>query len=296
MAGPSEPIRRESVKTVVITASSYKPAGQEVARTTAAALEKAGVAVRLDLEGSADLSELGRGAELCISVGGDGTMLSTARRMHKAPIPTIGINTGKLGFLAEFSETELREWFTGRRTLDLRVVPRMMLKCTVHHHGHEHVRYALNDAVVHQGVMTRLVTIDMYVDGEHATQYRADGLIISTPVGSTAYSLSNGGPILTPGLRAFIVTPLAPHALTNRPIVVAGEHTLRFRLRTPVEEAALVLDGHDKLTIEQDAEFECMRAEQDFPLVRHAERSYYSVLKQKLQWGSAPVLQDEGEA
>ena len=163
------------------------------------------------------------------------------------------------------------------------------------HRGHEHVKYALNDAVVHQGVMTRLILIDMYVDDEHATQYRADGLIVSTPVGSTAYSLSLGGPILTPGLKAFIVTPIAPHALTNRPIVVDGSHKLRFRLRTPVQEAALVLDGHEKLTLEQDAEFECTRAERDFPLVCTVQRSYYSVLKQKLQWGTAPVLQDDGE-
>jgi NAD+ kinase len=157
------------------------------------------------------------------------------------------------------------------------------------------VKYALNDAVVHQGVMTRLVTIDMYVDDEHATQYRADGLIICTPVGSTAYSLSLGGPILTPGLRAFVVTPIAPHALTNRPIVVEGSHRLRFRLRTKVTEAALVLDGHEKLTLEQDAEFECSRAEYDFPLVCHADRSYYFLLKSKLQWGTAPVSDEGGE-
>ncbi len=216
-------------------------------------------------------------------------MLATARRMHDRPIPTIGVNFGKLGFLAEFTEEEVRDWIAGRQDLDLRVVPRMMLKCHVRCGGREEVRYALNDAVVHQGVMTRLVTIDMYVDGEHATQYRADGLIVSTPVGSTAYSLSLGGPILTPAMCAFIVTPIAPHSLTNRPIVVEGHHGLRFKLTTPVDEAALVLDGHEKLDLQEDAEFECRRAERDFPLVAHARRSYYSLLKTKLQWGSSPL-------
>jgi NAD+ kinase len=286
-------IRREDVKTVVITSSTYKPAGQEVARGLATAFERAGVRVRTDLDGTADLAVFGKDADLCVSVGGDGTMLSTARRMHVTPIPTLGINTGKLGFMAEFSDGQIRDWIDGRRSLDLRIVPRMMLKCRVRHRGHEHTKYALNDAVVHQGLMTRLIMLDMYVDDEHATQYRADGLIVSTPVGSTAYSLSLGGPILTPGLRAFIVTPIAPHALTNRPIVVDGSHCLRFRLRTPVQEAALVLDGHEKLTLELDAEFECTRAERDFPLVHIAQRSYYSVLKQKLQWGTTPLLSDD---
>lgn len=291
-AGVDTRIRREDVRTVVITASNWKPGGQAVARDLAAWFEKAGVAVRLDLEGTADLSELGRGASLCVSVGGDGTMLTTARRMHEAPIPTIGVNFGKLGFLAEFTDAELREWIAGRLELDLRVFPRMMLKCRVRHRGHEHVKYALNDAVVHQGVMTRLVTIDMYVDDEHATQYRADGLIVSTPVGSTAYSLSLGGPILTPGMGAFIVTPIAPHSLTNRPIVVDGRNRLRFRISTPVLEAALVLDGHEKLTLELNAEFECSRAERDFPLVSNASRSYYYLLRNKLHWGTSPALED----
>ncbi|MBI3724655.1 NAD(+)/NADH kinase [bacterium] len=289
-------IKREDVKTVVVTSSAHKPAGQDVARALGVWFERAGIAVRSDVDGSQDLAEIGKGADLCVSVGGDGTILATARRMQSAPIPTLGINIGKLGFLAEFAEAEIRDWIAGRRKIELRILPRMMLKCIVRHHGHEHVKYALNDAVVHQGVLTRLVMIDMYVDDEHATQYRADGVIVSTPVGSTAYSLSLGGPILTPGLKAFIVTPIAPHALTNRPIVVDGSHKLHFKVLTPVDEAALVLDGHEKISLERDAEFVCTRAERDFPLVCHMTRSYYSVLKQKLHWGTAPVLGEEGEA
>src|SRR2546425_11259018 len=134
-------IKREEVKTVVLTSSTYKPAAQDVARAMGVWFERAGIAVRPDYDGSADLSDLGKGADLCVAVGGDGTMLGTARRMHGSPIPTLGINTGKLGFLAEFSEIEIRDWIAGRRTIDLRMLPRMMLRCLVRHRGHEHVKY-----------------------------------------------------------------------------------------------------------------------------------------------------------
>jgi NAD+ kinase len=170
----------------------------------------------------------------------------------------------------------------------------MRLRCHVWHDGQETVQFALNDAVVNQGVITRLITIDMSVDGQHAIQYRADGLVVSGPVGSTAYSLSLGGPILTPGLKAFIVTPIAPHALTNRPIVVSGDSTLRFRLTTRVEEAALVLDGHEMIPLDERSVFEVSRAESDFQLISLSKRSYYYLLRSKLGWGENPRLQGEG--
>ena len=292
-------MKREAIKVAVVTSSRWKSAGQDVAHAIGLWLQRANIEVRMDVEGTANLAELGKGATVCFSVGGDGTMLSTARRMHDCPIPTVGVNFGKLGFLAEFTEDEIRDWIAGRIELDLRIIPRMMLQCTMKRaiatSGSPAVetRFGLNDAVLHQGVMTRLATVDMWVDDEHATQYRCDGLVVSSPVGSTAYSLSLGGPILTPGMRAFIVTPIAPHALTNRPIIVEGARTLRFRLATRVDEAALVIDGQETLPLVQGDEFEVRAAETDFPLVSHARRSYYELLKNKLEWGSAPVLKDE---
>lgn len=281
-------LRRDSLKRVLVVSSRYKPEGQDVARAISTWLERAGIEVLEDIEGTLDLSEFARGADLAISVGGDGTMLSTARRLGDTQIPTLGVNLGKLGFLAEFNEAEVRDWIGGRRELALEVTPRMRLRCTVWHEGEETSQYALNDAVVNQGLKNRLITLNMSVDDHHAIQYRADGLIVSTPVGSTAYSLSLGGPILTPGLMAYIVTPIAPHALTNRPIVVSGQSTLRFRLASPVEEAALVLDGHELLPLRESSIFQISRAESDFLLVSAAKRSHFYLLRNKLGWGKNP--------
>jgi len=292
------------VQRVVVVSSAYKPEGQDVARAIVTWLERAKVEVVQDIEGTKDLAEIGQGADLAISVGGDGTMLSTARRFGESQVPTLGVNLGKLGFLAEFNEAEVREWIAGRRELPLQVTPRMRLKCTVWKNGEETSQFALNDAVVNQGLMSRLITVNMSVDDKHAIQYRADGLIVSTSVGSTAYSLSLGGPILAPGLEAFIVTPIAPHALTNRPIVVSGTSSLRFRLASPVSEAALVLDGHVNLPLSENSIFEIQRAESDFLLVSSAKRSYYYLLRNKLGWGKNPRYraprqeredEDEGE-
>lgn len=283
-------LRREDVRKVVVFGSRYKPAAQEVARGIALWLERAGVDTVSALDGKLDATSAQ--ADLMISVGGDGTMLSAARAMGDAQVPTLGINLGKLGFLAEFTEQEVRDWIEGRAAIDLRVQPRMRLRAHVRSGAHEQVEFALNDAAVQQGLPTRLLTLDMDVDGQHATQYRADGIVISSPVGSTAYSLSLGGPILTPGLQAFIVTPIAPHALTNRPVVVAGDHTLRCTLRTAVAEAALVLDGHVLLPLEAGSTFELSRAAHDFLLVTPATRSYYYLLRQKLGWGEVPKWRD----
>jgi NAD+ kinase len=284
-------LRREDVRKVVVFGTRYKPAAQEVARGIAQWLERAGLTTVSALEGKLDAQD-GAPADLMISVGGDGTMLSAARAMGDTQVPTLGINLGKLGFLAEFTEQEVRDWIEGRAAIDLRVQPRMRLRAHVRTGAQEQVEFALNDAAVQQGLPTRLLTLDMDVDGQHATQYRADGIVISSPVGSTAYSLSLGGPILTPGLQAFIVTPIAPHALTNRPVVVGGVHALRFTLRTPVAEAALVLDGHVLLPLEAGSTFEVSRAAHDFQLVTPATRSYYYLLRQKLGWGEVPKWRD----
>lgn len=288
-------ITREELKKVVVIGSNYKPAAQDVARAVVTWLERAKIEVIPDIDGDLDLSREAEGADLAISVGGDGTMLSTARRLGPAQVPTMGVNLGKLGFLAEFTEIEVRDWIAGRRELDLGVARRMRLRCQVLKPKKSPPVYALNDAVVSQGVLTRLITIDMKVDEHQATAYRVDGLIVSSPVGSTAYSLSLGGPIVTPGMKAFIVTPIAPHALTNRPIIVTGDHKLRFRLESPVRQAALVIDGHEATPLEQGSVFEVRRARRDFLVVTPNERSYYYLLRSKLGWGENPGLQRDGD-
>lgn len=247
--------------------------------------------VLVDLEQKADLAK--KKADIALVLGGDGAILRAARQMGYAQTPALGINLGKLGFLAEFTEEEVTGWLEGKPGLDLEVEPRMRLRCAVRGADGDRVHFALNDAAVQQGVPTRLMQLDMAVDGRHATQYRADGVVVASPVGSTAYSLSLGGPILTPDVRAMIVTPIAPHALTNRPVVVGGDHVLTFTLRTQHSQGGLVLDGHVVLPLEAGSTFQISRAPVDFLLVTSVARSYYTLLRSKLGWGEVPKWQEQ---
>ena len=175
-----------------------------------------------------------------------------------------------------------------------RLDPKRMLEVTlqINGSGEKTTRYALNDVVVSQGVMTRLVNIDMAVDGFHASQYRADGLVLSTPVGSTAYSLSLGGPILAQGLRAFVITPIAPHTLTNRPIVLEGSSRVSFCVNGPVNEVALVVDGQERLDLHEGDRFAVAAAPTDFFLVSSGKHNYFDILRTKLAWGAPPGLRE----
>ena len=222
------------LKRVIVTSSRYKPQAHELVAETAARLRDLGAAVTEDPDGVLHLANLE--ADLVICVGGDGSLLSTARRLVGNCTPTLGVNLGKLGFLAEHSVADLKSYLAGEDVHGWQLNPKMMLQATIQTDSGEavsgdasvHTYYALNEVTISQGVITRLIHIDMDVNGAHASQYRADGLIISTPVGSTSYSLSLGGPILSQGLRAFVVTPNAPHALTNRAVVLEGSSTGGF--------------------------------------------------------------------
>jgi NAD+ kinase len=277
---------------VVVTSTHYKPEAHPLALELADALRALGARVTLDLSGELPLAEVAQGCELVIAVGGDGTILSTARRLVGAHVPTLGVNLGKLGFLAEHSPDEVRRYLEGGDTDGWRLSPKMMLQVALERQGVP-VRYALNDVIVSQGVMTRLIGIDMAIDGQHASQYRADGLVIATPVGSTAYSLSLGGPILSQGLRAFVITPSAPHSLTNRPIVIEGASKARFEVKGRIDELALVVDGQERLELAAGDAFTVSAAPTDFLLLSSGKRSYFDILRHKLAWGEGPRLNEE---
>jgi NAD+ kinase len=276
---------------VVVTSTQYKPTAHPLARAIATKLSDLGVSVILDLLGKLPLAQQAKDADLVISVGGDGTLLATARRLVGTHVPTLGVNLGKLGFLAEHSPEDVQDYLAGKAVNDWRLSPKMMLQLRLHQ-GNSSVYYALNDVMLSQGVMTRLISIDMAVDGQHATQYRADGFVISTPVGSTAYSLSLGGPILSQGLRNFVITPIAPHMLTNRPIVIEGSSNVSFKVHGPVAELALVVDGQERLDLQAGDSFTVCAAPTDFMLVSSGKRSYFDILRHKLGWGEAPKLHD----
>jgi NAD+ kinase len=284
-----------ALKRVVVTSSRYKPDAHPLAREVAGRLKGLGAEVLLDLEGTLPLAREAPDAEVVFAVGGDGTLLATARRLVGAAVPTLGVNIGKLGFLAEHSPAELMAYLDGERIEGWRLDPKMMLQVRLED-GQETTRYALNDVIVSQGVMTRLISLDMDVDGQHATQYRADGVVVSTPVGSTAYSLSLGGPILGPGLRAMVVTPIAPHALTNRPIVIEGASRISFEVQSPIRELALVVDGQERLPLKEGDRFAIFAAPTDFILLSSGRRSYFAILRQKLGWGEPPRLREGPDA
>jgi NAD+ kinase len=279
-----------ALRRVIITSTHHKPEAHPLAEQAANLLRELGVSVTLDLNGTTALADIP--ADLVISVGGDGTLLSTARRLVGSLTPTLGVNLGKLGFLAEHGSAELLAYLRGEATDGWRLSPKIVLQVALSGAGRY---YALNDVVISQGVMTRLIHIDMEVDGLYATQYRADGLVVSTPVGSTAYSLSLGGPILSQGLRAFVITPIAPHVLTDRPIVIEGSSEASFRLSGARGEVALVIDGQERLELSDGDRFTVCAAPTDFVLISSRRRSSFDILRRKLGWGESPHLRERPE-
>lgn len=279
---PANALRR-----VVITSTRHKPEAHPLAREVGDLLSTAGAEVVFDLSGDAELSVDADATDLILSVGGDGTLLAAARRAVGTRVPVLGVNLGKLGFLAEFDAEEAVAYASGAVTPDWPVHEKMMIQ--VRREGEPAVRYALNDVMLSQGVMTRLVGVRMRVDGAHATEYRADGLVVSTPVGSTAYSLSLGGPILSHGLRALVVTPIAPHSLTNRPIVLPGDAEIGLEIVSRSDEIAMVIDGQERVDLGVGDRISLTAADRGLHLVSTGRRSAFDVLRLKLAWGEGPM-------
>ncbi|HEU4728744.1 MAG TPA: NAD(+)/NADH kinase [Kofleriaceae bacterium] len=230
--------------------------------------------------------ELGAAIDLAVVLGGDGTMLRAARLVADHGRPVLGINLGQLGFLVGFAPMNAKEALADALAGRLAETRRMRLAVTLRRHGAEPVvRSALNDAVLHQGAMARLVEIDAYVDGEFVASYRADGLIVATPTGSTAYNMAAGGPIMLPTLAAMTLTPICAHALTNRPLVISASNTIRLKLGADVRGVLITVDaqwGHSFL--HGDA---VDIAAAPSPLVMFVPRqSFFDVMRDKLHWGA----------
>ncbi len=276
----------EALTSAVVTSTRHKPEAHPLATELAGRLADHGVDVTLDLSGEAPLAPALRTAQVVLSVGGDGTLLAAARRTVGSGVPVMGVNLGKLGFLAEFGAEEAMAYVTGKAAADWPVQEKTMLEVRVA--GREDVHYALNDVMLSQGVMTRLIGVRMRVDGRAATEYRADGVVVSTPVGSTAYSLSLGGPILDHGLHALVVTPVAPHSFTNRPIVLAGDCVIGLEILTRTDEIALVVDGQQDVHVGVGDEILVTAAPRGLTLLSTGKRSAFDVLRLKLGWGTGP--------
>ena len=247
-------------------------------KETAALVPAAAVAVT----GKPDLPPQ---SDLIVVLGGDGTLLSMARAVGDLGVPLLGVNLGGLGFLTATTLDKmipaLEAFVAGRMAID----ERMMLTARLVRNGQRLGEYAaLNDLVITKSAMSRIINLSVSVEGQYATAYRADGLIISTPTGSTAYSLSAGGPILFPTMDAVVLTPICSHTLTNRPIVLPAAHRIEVTLRTD-QEVMLTVDGQVGVALREDDTVEVRKAAARVRLARFPQTDFFSVLRTKLKWG-----------
>jgi len=223
--------------------------------------------------------------DLVVVLGGDGTLLSVARNLADS-MPILGVNMGNLGFLTEVPRAELYPSVMNFLAGDYKVEERALLEVSLKRAGGEEIQYrVLNDAVINKSALARIIQLAVTVDDYCVATYRSDGLIISTPTGSTAYNLAAGGPILHPLLPVVVLTPICPHTLTLRPIVVPYSATVDIRLETSHEEVYLTLDGQEGTQIGQGDTVSLRRSDDVVRLVKTSDRTFYDNLRDKLRWG-----------
>ncbi|MCS7079681.1 MAG: NAD(+)/NADH kinase [Chloracidobacterium sp.] len=237
-------------------------------------------------------TELAAQADLVIVIGGDGTMIYAARLLGERDVPVLGVNYGYLGYLTEYTpETAyaaLERVFAG----DLRVDVRMKLEATVERGGEPLLTaQAVNDCVITKSMLARLIPIECWIGGQFVSTFHADGLIIATPTGSTAYSLSAGGPIVHPAMQAIVITPICPHTLTNRPLVVPDTSEIELRLSTErgpfnVEDVFLTFDGQTGCAVEPEDRVLIRKSASVLKLIEPADKDYFQLLRDKLKWGN----------
>jgi len=225
--------------------------------------------------------------DLLVVLGGDGTLIHAANLLAGAPIPILGINMGSLGFLTEIREHEMYETLEAVLEGRYRLDERMKLEAALRRGEGPPILQGqvLNDVVISKGALARIADIDAYLDRSFVTTYKADGVIVSTPTGSTAYSLSAGGPILFPNLEAVVISPICPHTLTQRPLVAPPDLPVELHLTSDNGEVFLTLDGQRGLRMEPGDRVEIRRSAHRVLLVRSAALDYFTILRTKLRWG-----------
>jgi NAD+ kinase len=235
---------------------------------------------------SVERSDIPDHVEMVIVLGGDGTLLSVARLVGVHEVPILGVNLGGLGFLTEITLEELYRVLERVIQGDFITDERVVLNAAVIRRGERMAEFiVLNDAVINKGALARIIDLETTINEEYLTTFKSDGLIISTPTGSTAYNLSAGGPIVYPSLHCIIVTPICPHTLTNRPIVIPDDVEIRAILKTKQQEVILTLDGQQGFSLEFEDVVEVRKAEGRILLIKSPYRHYFEVLREKLKWG-----------
>jgi len=235
---------------------------------------------------SIEREEIPTDVEMIIVLGGDGTLLSVARQVWNKSIPILGVNLGGLGFLTEITLDELYPVLERVVQNDFAVNEREVLNAGVIRRGERIAEFiVLNDAVINKGALARIIDLETTINGEYLSTFKSDGLIISTPTGSTAYNLSAGGPIVYPSLHTIIITPICPHTLTIRPIIIPDDVKIRALLKSRDEEVTLTLDGQQGFTLEFEDVVEVEKAEGRILLIKSPYRQYFELLREKLKWG-----------
>jgi NAD+ kinase len=229
--------------------------------------------------------------DFVLVLGGDGAILRACRSMGRSQAPILGVNFGRLGFLADLSAAELCQQLPNLVARRFHVVRHLMFESTLHRGGRTESFLGLNETIVASGGALRIIDVRLAVDGEPVTSYNGDGLIISTPVGSTAHNLSAGGPILRQDLQAFVITPICPHTLTNRPLVEGGDREFTLTLPNVPAGTTLVIDGQVKRPLEPGDRVTIRKADVSLHLVKTPGSSYFQTLHRKLGWGGQPNYQ-----
>ncbi|MBU1658380.1 NAD(+)/NADH kinase [bacterium] len=230
-----------------------------------------------------DFNLLCKNCDALVTLGGDGTLISAVRRSFNFNIPVFGVYAGNLGFLADVSMDELDEFVKNLACGKVRIDERAVLEATVIKNGEEVIMYAFNDIVLTRPSISNMIKIETLVDSKAFNTYNGDGVIVSTPTGSTAYNLSAGGPVLFPLTEVFTLTPICPHSLTQRPVVLPG--TFSIQMKTPNNPALMIIDGQDIHELEQGESVYIKLASKRAKLLHREEFNYFEVLKEKLSWG-----------
>ncbi|MCK5676739.1 MAG: NAD(+)/NADH kinase [Verrucomicrobia bacterium] len=246
--------------------------------------ENAEMAVLLGAE-HLPIGQFGGNVDVALALGGDGTVLYTARALHGSNIPIMGINLGSLGFLTSVGDTEIAEALEAIANKTFKVSEREVAECRILQNGNQvGEKSALNDIVLGWGASSRIVTLKLSIDGEPVGSFMCDGMMVSTPTGSTGHALSAGGPILHPGIGGFGINIICPHTLSSRPLVVPNSSLIEIEVASAAKELILSIDGQDEYKVEQGGRIEIRRSPHQVRFLQLQDHSYFSVLAQKLHW------------
>ena len=246
-----------------------------------------GTAAIINETSSYEKREISQQADLLIVLGGDGTLLSVARAAHPHNIPILAVNLGSLGFLAEISIEELYPTLENILAGKFEIENRMLLNACIWRNGEKVEDHnVLNDVVINKGAVARVINLQVLVNGQYMTSYRADGLIIATPTGSTAYSLSAGGPIIHPSMHTLVLSPICPFTLTNRSILIPDQSVIQVKLAAEYDDVRVTLDGQEGYDMRAGDILEIKKTKTSLQLIRGPNKNYYQILRDKLHWGS----------